>query len=93
MREIPRHFGEDYAPNHNSYTDYVTVLAGRIEGTIKGFEITGDTIFEPNETFTITLSDPAEGTQIGDGVAIGTIINDDPEPTLSISTINQLSGN
>ena len=86
-------FGEDYAPNHNSYTGYVTVLAGRIEGSIVGLEITGDTIFEPDETFTITLSDPEEGTQIGDGVAIGTIINDDPEPTLSVSTISQVSGN
>ena len=86
-------FGEDYAPNHNSYTGYVTVLAGRIEGTIVGLEITGDTIFEPDETFTITLTDPEEGTQIGDGVAIGTIINDDPEPTLSVSTITQDSGN
>ena len=86
-------FSEDYASNHNSYTGYVTVLAGRVEGTIVGLEITGDTIFEPDETFTITLTDPEEGTQIGDGVAIGTIINDDPEPTLSISTISQISGN
>ena len=86
-------FGEDFAPNHNSYTGYVSVLAGRIEGTIKGFEITGDTIFEPDESFIITLSDPEEGTQIGDGVAIGIIINDDPESTLSVSTITQDSGN
>ena len=86
-------FGEDYAPNHNSFTGYVSVLAGRIEGSIDGLEITGDTIFESDETFTIILSDPEEGTQIGDGVAIGTIINDDPEPTLSISTISQISGN
>ena len=86
-------FGEDYAADHNSYTGYVSVLAGRIVGSIVGLEITGDTIFEPDETFTITLSDPEEGTQIGDGLAIGTIINDDPEPTLSVSTITQISGN
>ena len=86
-------FGQDYAPSHNSYTGYVTVLSGRIKGSIDGLEITGDTIFEPDETFTITLSDPEEGTQIGDGVAIGTIINDDPEPTLSVSTINQVNEN
>ena len=79
--------------DHNSYTGYVTVLAGRIEGSIDGLEITGDTIFEPDETFTITLSDPEEGTLIGDGVAVGTIINDDPEPTISISTVSQVSGN
>ena len=68
-------------------------MAGRIEGSINGLEITGDTIFEPDETFAVILSDPEEGTQIGDGLAIGTIVNDDPEPTLSVSTISQVSGN
>ena len=86
-------FGEDYAPDHNSYTGYVRILAGQIENFINGLEITGDTIFEPDETFNVFLSDPDDGTQIGDGVAIGTIINDDPEPVLSISTIGQVSGN
>ena len=86
-------FGEDYAPSHNSYTGYVIILAGKIENFISGLETTGDTIFEPDETFTITLSSPEAGTQIGDGLAVGTIINDDPEPTLSISTISQVNGN
>ena len=86
-------FGKDYAPDHNSYTGYVNILAGRIESFINGLEITGDTIFEPDETFVVTLSDPEDGTQIGDGVAIGTIINDDSKPALSISTISQVNGN
>ena len=86
-------FGEDYAPGHNSYTGHITISAGEIDGYIDGLETTGDTIFEPNETFTVFLSDPEDGTQIGDGIAIGTIINDDPEPMLSISTISQVNGN
>lgn len=38
--------------------------------------ILGDRLAELNETFTVTLSSPSEGS-IDDGVAIGTIINDD----------------
>jgi predicted extracellular nuclease/Ca2+-binding RTX toxin-like protein len=37
----------------------------------------GDTTFEPDETFTVTLSSPS-GAIISDGVATGTIINNDP---------------
>ena len=49
-------------------------------------EIIGDTIVEPNETFTLTLSDPSEGASILDGSATGTIVNDDTVTTsLSIA--------
>ncbi|MEO0417790.1 MAG: lamin tail domain-containing protein [Pseudomonadota bacterium] len=40
--------------------------------------INGDTLGEPNETFELRISDVSGGAAIGDGVAIGTIINDDP---------------
>ena len=39
--------------------------------------IVGDTTFEGDETFTLTLSDPV-GVTIGDSSAVGTITNDDP---------------
>ena len=84
---------EDYAPDHNSHTGYISIPAGQTSGYIDGLEITGDLIFEPDETFTVILSNPDQGTLIGDGVAIGTIINDDPEPKLSVSTTTQVSGN
>ena len=84
---------EDYAPDHNSHTGYVSIAAGQTFNYIGGLETTGDTIFEPDETFTVILSNPEGGTQLGDGVAIGTIINDDPKPTLSISTISQIGEN
>ena len=38
--------------------------------------ITGDTTFEPNETFTLTLSNPVNGT-LGTATATATITNDD----------------
>ena len=89
-------FDEDYAPDHNSFTGYVTIMEGQIEGYIDGLETTGDTIFEPDETFTVFLSDPEDGTKISDSFAIGTIINDDPIPTLTVSadaSINEADGN
>ncbi|HEV2864305.1 MAG TPA: FG-GAP-like repeat-containing protein [Pyrinomonadaceae bacterium] len=42
-----------------------------------------DTTRESDETFTLTLSNPTNAT-LGDGVALGTILNDDPVPTLSV---------
>jgi len=49
-------------------------------------EITGDSIVEGNETFTVALSDPSEGASILDGSATGTIANDDTVTTsLSIA--------
>jgi hypothetical protein len=43
-----------------------------------------DALDEDDETFTVTLSAPT-GANIGDGQAVGTIADDDPLPTLSVS--------
>lgn len=40
----------------------------------------GDVTYENSETFSLTLSNPTDAT-IGDGVAQGTIANDDKRPT------------
>ena len=45
--------------------------------------ITNENDFEPNETFTVQLIDPA-GVCIQDGVGQGTINNDDVQPTVNI---------
>ena len=42
--------------------------------------VRGDTTFEPNETFTVTLSAPTGGASIGTATGTGTITNDDPIP-------------
>ena len=42
-----------------------------------------DSVFEDDETFTVTISNPSNAT-ILDGVAKGTILNDDPAPLLSV---------
>jgi hypothetical protein len=53
--------------------------------TTKTFTVqtTQDTLFETNETFTVTLSAPTNGATIStaNGSATGTIINDDPSTT------------
>ena len=46
--------------------------------------VNGDTAVEPNETFTVELSNPANATISGTGIGTGTITNDDALPTLSI---------
>jgi VCBS repeat-containing protein len=42
--------------------------------------VQGDTAFETDETFTVTLSAPQGGATLGDAVATGTITNDDAPP-------------
>jgi hypothetical protein len=42
--------------------------------------VIGDTAFEPNEAFFFIVSN-VQGATVGDGQAVGTIINDDPVPT------------
>jgi glucose/arabinose dehydrogenase len=45
--------------------------------------VNGDTTFEPNETFNVNLSVPANAT-IGDSQGVATIVNDDSQPAISI---------
>src|SRR5437870_4534396 len=47
---------------------------------------------EPNETFFVNLSNPVNAT-ISDNQGAGTIVNDDGQPTISISDVSQNEGN
>ena len=82
--------GNDYQPasgrltfNPGDTTETVTVL------------VNGDTTFEQNETFFVTLSGPTNAT-ILDSQGQGTIFNDDaapPTPTLWINDVNIVEAN
>jgi hypothetical protein len=60
-----------------------TFAAGTTSATI-AISIQGDTLFEPDETFTILLSSPS-GLTIADGTGVVTIQNDDAPPMPSVS--------
>ena len=73
-------FGSDY--HDGTPTGTVTILAGNI-GIVITENIVGDTLFEPNETFMIVLSNPVGATLLNDTATV-TIVNDDfPVFTLS----------
>jgi chitinase len=83
-----------------SGSDYVakSTLGLRIPAgsTSKTFAVTinGDTTSEPDETFTVNLTNPV-GATLADGQAVGTITNDDAAatPTLSIADASVAEGN
>ena len=64
--------------------------AGAVSKTIS-IEILDDGVPEPDETFTVTLSNPA-GVALGRAAATGTIMDDDPE-TLPVVTLWTRHGN
>jgi Ca2+-binding RTX toxin-like protein len=53
--------------------------------------VNGDNKFEPNENFFVNLSNPM-GADIADGQGEGTIVNDDPQPTISIDDVSDFEG-
>jgi Calx-beta domain-containing protein len=78
-------------------TDFVsatgsrTIAAGATSTTI-AVTVNGDSVSEANETFTVTLSNPVNAT-IADGSGQGTIVDDDPLPTLSVNNASVTEGN
>jgi hypothetical protein len=61
--------------DYNSVNLVITFQPGIVSHTFN-VDIIGDTNLEPNETFSVNLSDPF-GTTIADGEGIGTILDDD----------------
>ncbi len=66
--------GSDYVATNGT----LTFAAGETSKTVH-VDISGDTEFEANETFTVNLSN-AIGATIADATAVGTLVNDDSEP-------------
>lgn len=69
----------------------VTFAAGTTEQFIV-VRVIGDLVHEPTETYRVLLSDPS-GAQVADGEGIGTILDDDPLPTLAIDDVTVIEGN
>ncbi|MFO0900206.1 MAG: Calx-beta domain-containing protein [Pirellulales bacterium] len=71
--------GADY----EAKSGQLTFAPGETSKTIEVL-VQGDTLDEPNETLTLTLSN-AVGATLQDAAALGTIIDDDAAPSVSIS--------
>jgi uncharacterized repeat protein (TIGR01451 family) len=69
----------------------VTFAPGTTTQTIS-VPVIGNTINEPDKTFSVDLSKPVLAT-LGRGHAVGTIVNDDAPPVLSVGNISLLEGN
>ena len=78
--------GSDYTAASAS----LTLAPGQVTATIS-VSVTGDVTFEPNETFDVNLSNPG-GATISGGPGVGTIQNDDPLPSISVSDASQFEG-
>ncbi len=50
-------------------------------------DVVGEGLFEANEDFTVNLSNPSAGWSIGDGQGLGTIQNDDAQPSIAIGDV------
>ncbi|GDY10471.1 hypothetical protein LBMAG52_39590 [Planctomycetia bacterium] len=55
-------------------------------------DVSGDTIVENNECFTVTLSSPSTGTDLGISTATGTILNDDASLSVAATSANKAEG-
>lgn len=78
--------GEDYV----AAADTLTFAPGETTKTVSVM-INADALHESDETFLLTLSNPTQAT-LADVDAVGTIQNDDAEPTLSINDIMVIEG-
>ena len=78
--------GSDYT----AASGVLTFAAGETSKTL-AVSLTGDTVIENDETFTVTLSG-ATGVTISDAQGVGTLTNDD-FPALSISDVTVNEGN
>ncbi len=78
--------------------DYVAVPATQIAfsaGNLYAYArvlINGDVLNEPDETFNVNLTAPLNAT-IADAQALGTILNDDSAPSLTINDVSISEGN
>lgn len=86
--------GEAGAPgDYASATGMITIPAGELSRTL-AISVSGDTLFEGDETFGLTLT-PTSGVDAsgGDLSATGTITNDDTPPGFTVGSISNPEGN
>ena len=70
----------------------VTFLPGETSETIT-ISVSGDTTFEVDDKFTVTLSNPSAGIKIATALATGAILNDDASLSISPTDARKPEGN
>jgi len=79
--------GSDYSATAGTLTFPAGVTSKPVD-----VPVTGDTLYEGNETFAVSLSSPSNaGT--ADADAVGSITDDDPKPSFSIDDVSVAEGN
>src|SRR5262245_604267 len=79
--------GSDYTATSGTLTFAPSVLTASVT-----VSITGDLLDENNETFFVNLTNPVNAT-IGDAQGLGTILDNDPLPVLSLTGCSVTEGN
>ena len=77
----------DYVANSGT----ITFNAGEVSKQIV-VQVVGDIVIEPNETYSVNLSDPTNATIAGSGFGVGTITDDDSR-TVTIGNATVTEGN
>ncbi|MEH2165259.1 MAG: Calx-beta domain-containing protein [Nostoc sp.] len=77
--------------DYNSASGTITFNPGETSKTLS-IGVIGDNKVESNETFTVNLLG-ATNAAIADNLAVATIINDDSQPTITISDVSVTEGN
>ena len=77
--------------DYGAVSGTLTFVPGDTSETIT-VPVVGDLLDEDNENYTIALSSPANAT-FGDNLALGTITDNDAEPTVSVGDVSVTEGN
>jgi len=70
----------------------VTFATGEATRTLV-VSVSGDSDIEPDQGFTVSLSDPSPGLSVGTGAATGTILNDDAIVSIAAAAADRAEGN
>ncbi|HEY9639750.1 MAG TPA: Calx-beta domain-containing protein [Coleofasciculaceae cyanobacterium] len=70
----------------------LTFAAGTTTQTVT-VSVQGDTIYEPDESFLVKLSNPSANATLAKNRGVGIILNDDALPSLSIGNVSLVEGN
>jgi hypothetical protein len=72
-------------------TGTVSFAAGETSKTITVL-VAGDSVVEPDEGFTVALSNASTGTAIGTATALGVVVNDDASLAIAATSARKLEG-